>query len=210
MTEKVEDLFLPVLCFHLLVEASGGPKLKGFQMCFKGPLGFDLPWGAWGCVEPWGLPEARRASQVAHPSCRDVCPEKGVLFSEQRTAPCIGALLQCRSFMVALSGNFVRKRVPYRLLFFIVTDSPHSSCDHLRSSQGVPQGEALPLDVFFPFPWRYSSPSLLVLLCHSNFPCPKPEEHYCVKVEFTSLVVRLIVTSKINTGLNSCLCLIMG
>lgn len=43
MTEKVEDLFLPVLCFHLLVEASGGPKLKGFQACFKGQLGFDLP-----------------------------------------------------------------------------------------------------------------------------------------------------------------------
>lgn len=43
MTEKVEDLFLPVLCFHLLVEASGGPKLKGFQMCFKGQLGCDLP-----------------------------------------------------------------------------------------------------------------------------------------------------------------------
>lgn len=112
MTEKVEDLFLPVLCFHFPVEASGGHKLKGFQTCFKGQPGFDLPWGAWGCAELWGLPQAGRASQVSHPSSRDVCPEKGVLFSEQRTAPRIGPLLQSRSFVVALSGSFVRKHCP--------------------------------------------------------------------------------------------------
>lgn len=42
MTEHVENLFLTVLCFYSLVEASGESKQKGFQKLFKDWPAFDL------------------------------------------------------------------------------------------------------------------------------------------------------------------------
>lgn len=42
---------------------------------------------------PWDLPEARRAPQMSHPSSRDICSEKRLLFSEHRAVPHMRPLL---------------------------------------------------------------------------------------------------------------------